>query len=344
MRSDPRSTHDEMVVGLGANRKSASPASKNGENGEVCAARDADCSYSPGQTHSSRTPRSSRPTCSPQFASRPERRPALLVRLAAPITLIALLAVWQLVCTAGLIPPFMLPSPLRVAQALVGDWSLLAQHAATSLVEAGLGLAAGVALGFVAALAMDRFELLYRAFYPIVVLTQTIPTVAIAPLLVLWFGYGMLPKVVLIVVATFFPITVGLLEGLRSVDPDEIDLMRAMGATRVQILRHVKLPAALPQFFSGLKISAAYAIVGAVIAEWLGGFSGLGVYMTRVRKAYSFDKMFAVIFLISGLSLVLMWAVEALRRALMPWERRTDSLGSSGAQGGHREDSRVKTY
>lgn len=344
MRSDPRSTHDEMGVSLGANRKSASPASKNGENGEVCAARDADCSYSPGQTHSSRTPHSSRPTCSPQFASRPERRPALLVRLAAPITLIALLAVWQLVCTAGLIPPFMLPSPLRVAQALVGDWSLLAQHAATSLVEAGLGLGAGVALGFVAALAMDRFELLYRAFYPIVVLTQTIPTVAIAPLLVLWFGYGMLPKVVLIVVATFFPITVGLLEGLRSVDPDEIDLMRAMGATRVQILRHVKLPAALPQFFSGLKISAAYAIVGAVIAEWLGGFSGLGVYMTRVRKAYSFDKMFAVIFLISGLSLVLMWAVEALRRALMPWERRTDSLGSSGAQGGHREDSRVKTH
>ncbi len=246
-------------------------------------------------------------------------------RLVAPLTILALLAIWQLVCSAGLVPPFMLPSPIRVAQALVGDWPLLAGHAATSLTEAGLGLAAGVALGFAAALAMDRFDLLYRAFYPIVVLTQTIPTVAIAPLLVLWFGYGMLPKVVLIVVATFFPITVGTLEGLRSVDPDEIDLMRAMGATRLQILRHVKLPAAMPQFFSGLKISAAYAIVGAVIAEWLGGFSGLGVYMTRVRKAYSFDKMFAVIFLISGLSLVLMWAVDAVRRIAMPWERRADT-------------------
>ena len=238
-------------------------------------------------------------------------------RLVAPLTILALLAIWQLVCSAGLVPPFMLPSPIRVVQALVGDWPLLIGHAATSLAEAGLGLAAGVALGFIAALAMDRFDLLYRAFYPIVVLTQTIPTVAIAPLLVLWFGYGMLPKVVLIVVATFFPITVGMLEGLRSVDPDEIDLMRAMGATRLQILRHVKLP--------GLKISAAYAIVGAVIAEWLGGFSGLGVYMTRVRKAYSFDKMFAVIFLISGLSLVLMWAVDAVRRIAMPWERRSDS-------------------
>ncbi|MDO4437251.1 MAG: ABC transporter permease [Coriobacteriaceae bacterium] len=232
-----------------------------------------------------------------------------------------MLATWQLVCSAGLVPSFMLPSPAAVVQALVSDWPLLAAHAATSLAEAGLGLGAGVALGFIAAVLMDRFELLYRAFYPIVVLTQTIPTVAIAPLLVLWFGYGMLPKVVLIVVATFFPITVGLLEGLRSVDPDEMDLMRAMGATRWQIMRHVKLPAALPQLFGGLKISAAYAIVGAVIAEWLGGFSGLGVYMTRVRKAYSFDKMFAVIFLISALSLALMWAVDALRRVAIPWER-----------------------
>ena len=245
--------------------------------------------------------------------------------LVAPLTLLALLALWQFACSTGLVPSFMLPSPVRVVQALVGDWHLLAGHTATSLAEAGLGLAAGVALGFAAALAMDRFDLLFRAFYPIVVLTQTIPTVAIAPLLVLWFGYGMLPKVVLIVVATFFPITVGMLEGLRSVDPDEIDLMRAMGATRVQILRHVKLPAAMPQFFSGLKISAAYAIVGAVIAEWLGGFSGLGVYMTRVRKAYSFDKMFAVIFLISALSLALMWTVDAVRRIAMPWERRGDS-------------------
>lgn len=243
--------------------------------------------------------------------------------LAAPVALIALVVLWQAVCSLGLVPAFMLPSPVAVLQALVGDWPLLMTHAATSLAEAAAGLAVGVALGAVAALAMDRFSLLYRALYPLVVLTQTIPSVAIAPLLVLWFGYGMLPKVVLIVVATFFPITVGLLEGLRSVDADQIDLMRSMGATRWQIMRHVKLPAALPHLFSGLKISAAYAIVGAVIAEWLGGFSGLGVYMTRVRKAYSFDKMFAVIFLISGLSLALMWAVEALRRLLMPWDRET---------------------
>ncbi|MFR9006271.1 MAG: ABC transporter permease [Collinsella aerofaciens] len=199
----------------------------------------------------------------------------VMSRLVAPLTILALLAIWQLVCSAGLVPPFMLPSPIRVVQALAGDG--LARRACCDLACRGrAGPAAGVALGFIAALAMDRFDLLYRAFYPIVVLTQTIPTVAIAPLLVLWFGYGMLPKVVLIVVATFFPITVGMIEGLRSVDPDEIDLMRAMGATRLQILRHVKLPAAMPQFFSGLDL-CRLRDCGAVIAEWLGGFSGLGV-------------------------------------------------------------------
>lgn len=244
-----------------------------------------------------------------------------LLALAAPATLVALVAVWQLACSLGLVPPYLLPSPVAVVRALVADAPLLATHAATTLAEAGIGLAAGVAIGLAAAIIMDRFEVLYRAFYPIVVLTQTIPAVAIAPLLVLWFGYDMLPKIVLIVVSTFFPITVGVLGGFRSVDPDEIDLMRSMGATELQILRHVKFPAALPQFFSGLKISAAYAIVGAVIAEWLGGFSGLGVYMTRVRKAYSFDKMFAVILLISVLSLALMGAVDRARRLATPWDR-----------------------
>ena len=150
---------------------------------------------------------------------------------------------------------------------------------------------------------MDRFEGLYLALEPLMTISQTIPTIAIAPLLVLWFGYGLAPKVVLIVLTTFFPVTVSLVQGLRSVDPDMIDLMRTMGASRWQIFWYAKLPAAADQFFSGLKISATYAIVGAVIAEWLGGFSGLGVYMTRVRKSFSYDKMFASIIVVSALSL-----------------------------------------
>ena len=241
--------------------------------------------------------------------------------VAAPVAVLMVLVVWQLVCSMQLLPAYLLPSPIAVVQAMVADAPLLAAHAKTTLVEAAIGLSIGVAVGALTALLMDRFELIYKALYPLIVLTQTVPTVAIAPLLVLWFGYGVLPKIVLIVVTTFFPVAVGLLGGLRSVDPDTIDLMRSMGANRWQIMRYVKLPAALPQFFSGLKISATYAIVGAVVAEWLGGFSGLGVYMTRVRKAYAFDRMFGVIFIISALSLLLMWAVEALRHWCMPWEQ-----------------------
>ena len=130
----------------------------------------------------------------------------------------------------------------------------------------------------------------------------------------------MTPKVILIVITTFFPITIGLLNGFRSVDPDSINLLRAMGAGRWQIFFHIKLPGAMSQFFSGLRISASYAVVGAVISEWLGGFGGLGVYMTRVKKAFSFDKMFAVIFLISIISLLLMKGVDLMQKKCMPWD------------------------
>jgi len=194
-------------------------------------------------------------------------------------------------------------------------------HAQTTLTEAFLGMAAGTALGFVIAMLMDRFHLFYKSVYPIIVLTQTVPTVAIAPLLVLWMGYGILPKITLIVIITFFPVTVSLLEGFRSADPDALNLLKAMGANRLQCFTHIKLPSALGQFFSGLKISVSYSVVGAVVSEWLGGFAGLGVYMTRVRKSYSFDKMFAVIFFIYLISLMLMLLVSYVRKAVMPWEK-----------------------
>ena len=135
----------------------------------------------------------------------------------------------------------------------------------------------------------------------------------------LWFGYEMTPKIVLIVISTFFPVTVGLLDGFRSADKDAIGLLRSMGADRLRVFRYIKFPTALPQLFSGLRIAAAYSVVGAVISEWLGGFGGLGVYMTRVKKAFAFDKMFAVIFLISAISLALMALVELAEKKCMPY-------------------------
>lgn len=239
----------------------------------------------------------------------------------AVLAVALLLAAWQLVCGVGLVPGYMLPSPVEVVQAFISERVLLWEHAVITLQEAFLGLTLGVAIGFAFAVLMDTFEVLYRACYPILVLTQTIPTVAIAPLLVLWFGYEMTPKIILIVIVTFFPVTVGLLDGFRSADRDAIGLLRSMGAGRWQIFRYLKAPSALPQFFSGLRIAAAYSVVGAVISEWLGGFGGLGVYMTRVKKAFAFDKMFAVIFLISIISLLLMALVDLLEKKCMPYRQ-----------------------
>ena len=242
-------------------------------------------------------------------------------KLWAAATLSAILIIWQFVSMAGLVPNFMLPSPVQVVKAFVSEFPLLMENSGVTLLEAAAGLFCGVAFGFIMAVLMDHFEKLYKAFYPLIVITQTVPTVAIAPLLVLWFGYEMLPKVILIVIVTFFPITIGLLEGFRSADKDMMNLLKSMGAGSLQIFRYIKMPGAMGRFFASLRISASYSVVGAVISEWLGGFSGLGVYMIRVKKAFAFDKMFAVIFLISIISLLLMKLVDILQKKCMPWEK-----------------------
>lgn len=225
------------------------------------------------------------------------------------------------------VPAYMLPSPIDVVKAFADNFSIMMKQAAVTLQETLYGLLIGIAIAFVIASLMDRFTIINKALYPVLVVTQTIPTIAIAPLLVLWMGFGMAPKITLVVIMTFFPIAIGLLNGFQSVDEDAINLMRSMGARRLQIFRIIKLPNATASFFSGLRISAAYAVVGAVVSEWLGGFEGLGVYMTRVKKAYAFDKMFAVIVFISAISLVLMGIVVLLEKISMPWVRKKEISG-----------------
>ena len=222
------------------------------------------------------------------------------------------------------VPAYMLPSPIDVVKAFADNFSIMMKQAAVTLQETLYGLLIGIAIAFVIASLMDRFTIINKALYPVLVVTQTIPTIAIAPLLVLWMGFGMAPKITLVVITTFFPIAIGLLNGFQSVDEDAINLMRSMGARRLQIFRIIKLPNATASFFSGLRISAAYAVVGAVVSEWLGGFEGLGVYMTRVKKAYAFDKMFAVILFISSISLILMGIVVLLEKISMPWVHKKE--------------------
>ena len=241
----------------------------------------------------------------------------------APLISIGLfICIWLFASEGGLVPKYMLPSPVDVARAFVTDFPILMEHLKITLKEAIYGLLIGTGLGFVFSVLMDRFEFLYKAFYPILIITQTIPTIALAPLLVLWMGFSIAPKITLVVLTTFFPITISLLDGFKSADEDAMGLIRSMGGNRLTVFRHIKFPSALEQFFSGLKVSASYAVVGAVVSEWLGGFEGLGVYMTRVKKAYAFDKMFAVIILISAVSLILMALVAVLRFLALPHKRK----------------------
>jgi ABC-type nitrate/sulfonate/bicarbonate transport system permease component len=217
----------------------------------------------------------------------------------------------------------MLPSPEKVCAAFIKDFPLLMLHLRFTLFEAGLGLSMAIATAFALALLMDTNTCVKKALNPLLLLTQTLPVVAVAPLLVLWLGYGSAPKVALVFITCFFPATVSLVSGFTQADDDAARLLRSMGASRVQIYRFLKIPQALPSFFAGFRISASYAIAGAVIAEWLGGDGGLGVYMIRVRKSYSFDKMFASILLTVLVSFALLKITAILEWYALPWKRNS---------------------
>lgn len=251
--------------------------------------------------------------------------PSITAKIPALISLGIFVLLWHCMCKTGILPEFMVPSPEAVCRAFMEDFNILMMHTGVTLMEAFYGLLIGIIVAFLAATIMDRWEFINKALSPVLIITQTIPTIAIAPLLVLWMGFGIEPKITLVAITTFFPMAVGLLDGYKSVDMDSVRLLRAMGATPYKIFVNVKFPSALPHFFSGLKIAASYAVVGAVISEWIGGFEGLGVYMTRVMKAYAFDRMFAVILLIIVISLMLMGLVDIIKMVSMPWlmeERR----------------------
>jgi len=248
---------------------------------------------------------------------------SISLTLLYPLAAIAVLIIlWQTACGLKLMPSFMLPSPMAVVRAFINDFSLISSHMGITVFEGASGLLISVAVSFVLSIVMDSVSPLKKAVYPLLVLSQTVPVIAIAPLLVLWLGYGITPRIVLVVIMCFFPVTIGLLDGFASCDEDYINLLKTMRASRFDIFAHAKLPMALPSFFSSLKISAAYSVIGAVIAEWVGGSAGLGVYMLRVRKSYSFDKMFAVIFLIMILSLLLMAIISILKKIFINYEGR----------------------
>lgn len=253
----------------------------------------------------------------PPVQKRPQVSRQIISLIKSHILVVLILVFWQMCVSLEVIPDYLLPSPLQIVEAFIEDFPLLMEHAKYTLATAFIGTAIGLIVSFVLSILMDLSKTMKELIYPVILLNQTIPTIAIAPLLIIWLGYGITPKVVLVVLAVFFPITIALVDGYQSLSREHLNLFKSMKASKYQLYRHLKIPSAMGSFFTGLKVALSYALISAVIAEWLGGYHGLGVYMTRVRKSYDLDSMFAVIFLISFLTILLIGLVKWLERRVL---------------------------
>lgn len=230
-----------------------------------------------------------------------------------------LVFVWEVVARLELVPTYILPAPTKIIKTLITNLPVLREHIIVTLMEALVGFTISIIFAMVIAVVMDSIPIVKKAVYPLIITSQTIPIITIAPLFAIWFGFGYLPKVVIVVLVCFFPITISLLEGLASVEEDLLNLIKSMGASKIQLYRMVKLPAAMPSFFSGLKISGTYSIMGATIGEWVGGKNGLGVYMLRVKHSFATDKVFATIIIITLLSTLILKIISFIEKRSMPW-------------------------
>ncbi|HKG56591.1 MAG TPA: ABC transporter permease [Candidatus Limnocylindrales bacterium] len=239
---------------------------------------------------------------------------------AAPVLVVAaILVAWEVACRATGVSPIVLPSPARILEQLWLFRGEALRHLVPTLVETLVGLGVSVAFAVTAAATMDRFASVRAALQPLLVASQTIPVVAIAPLLVLWFGFGLAPKILIVVLVTFFPIAVALLGGFAASTVEASDLMRSFGASRRQAFAKLRWPAALPSLFTGLRIAATYGVIGAVFGEYVGAYEGLGIWMQLSQNAFRTDLVFGAILLSAAVSVTLFGSVVAAERAAIPW-------------------------
>ena len=250
----------------------------------------------------------------------------IVKRIAPGLFFLFLILLWESVVRLFSLPTYLLPAPSLILQTLIQRFPVLLTHLQVTLYEAVVGLSAAVVVAMILAAAMNRFILVKRLFYPLFVVSQTIPIIALAPLMMIWFGFGTFPKILIVILVCFFPIVISMTEGLEAVDEDLIDLMKVMGATDSRIFFSVKLPSALPSIFAGMRISATYSVMGAVIGEWLGANLGLGVFMIRAMNSYNTPSLFAAIVLVVLLSIGMFKMVDGAAWLLMPWNRSRSLL------------------
>jgi ABC-type nitrate/sulfonate/bicarbonate transport system permease component len=232
---------------------------------------------------------------------------------------LTLLVLWELYVRAGQISVQVLPAPTAIVQTLIGNWNVIYDNTIQTLLETVLGMGIATLLGLLLAIMLDISNWLRRAIYPILVTSQTIPIIALAPLLLIWIGYDIRPKLIVVALYCLFPIAIACADGLASAEPELLNLLRSMRASRWQILWLVRLPGAMPAFFSGLRIAATYSVIGAIFGEYVGAEKGLGIYMQRAANSFATVQVFAAILVTAVLSLLLFGLVSVIERIALPW-------------------------
>ncbi|RUX93410.1 ABC transporter permease [Mesorhizobium sp. M7D.F.Ca.US.004.01.2.1] len=239
--------------------------------------------------------------------------------LPAVILLLVTIVVWEAAVRIFAISAFIIPAPSEIAKSLVGQWGTLMQATLVTAGEILFGFLVSVVVGIAIALVIVRFDWLGRALYPLVVLFQNVPKVALAPIFILWFGYGLAPKIGLILVIAFFPVTLSMLAGMQSVDRSLLSLMNSVGASPTQILFRIRVPHSLPNLMAGTKIAATLSVIGAIVGEFAGASDGLGYVIQFASTQLDTALVFAALLLVSVLGIAFYYAAEILERIVVPW-------------------------
>lgn len=233
----------------------------------------------------------------------------------------ALLILWEASVRIFSIPLYVLPSPIQVIRSLILESGNLLNHSLVTLLEAFTGITISLLLALILGILMDWFPTLKLGLYPVLVITQTVPMIVLAPILIIYLGFGLAPKILTVVLMCFFPIAVSFIDGMAQVDQEYVHLVRSYGARTWGTYRLVKIPAAIPSLLSGLKVAATYSISGAVVGEWIGAQRGLGYYLLRVKNGYMLDKVFACVLVIIFLSLCMNGLITIYQQMLHPYLR-----------------------
>ncbi|MCH7843767.1 MAG: ABC transporter permease [Chloroflexi bacterium] len=243
--------------------------------------------------------------------------------------LIGLVAGWELWVNLADVPKWQLPAPSEIAEELGSSSGLLWKHTLVTLQEIVFGFLAALAAGLVLAGGIAYSRVLERSVYPIVIASQTVPIIAIAPLLLIWVGYGLTPKIIIVALICFYPIAVNTVDGLKATDPDMVNMLRTLGASRWQVFTKLQIPTALPFMFSGIKIGVSVSVIAAVIGEWVGASEGLGYLITYSQPLFLTARVFAAIFVLSVMGVGLFLLAVIAERMMMPWhfnEKRANSM------------------